>query len=233
LFFKECFNNYFRLCYFMKSNNKNLLFIDKPKGITSFDVIRRLRKKMGVRKMGYAGTLDPLASGLMIIGVGEGTKKLNRLIGLDKVYIAEILLGKKTDTGDLEGKIIEERLVPEISEDKVKKELAGMVGELELKAPLYSAIKRDGKPLYKYVREGKKVEAPIRKMKVRCADLKKLDLEDLNGPVATVEFEVGSGTYIRSLAEELGERLGTVATLKNLRRVSIGDFKIEHAEKLD
>ena len=100
-----------------------ILLIDKPKGITSFDVIRKLRKKLGVRKMGHSGTLDPLATGLLLIGVGKGTKKLKGLIGLPKTYSAEVLLGVRTDTGDLEGKVIEEKPVPKLDEKRVKKSL--------------------------------------------------------------------------------------------------------------
>ncbi len=211
--------------------NENLLLIDKPKGITSFDVIRQLRKKIGIKKMGHAGTLDPLASGLMIIGVEKGTKKLADLIGLDKSYTAEILLGTKTDTGDLEGKVIEKKEVPELTREKVEKVLKSLEGENELEVSLYSAIKKAGKPLYKYAREGKEIEKPKRIMKVYKARL--IDLEtELPSVVVTVEFDVASGVYIRSLAEELGERLGTVATLQNLRRTKIGDFKIEEAQKI-
>ena len=195
----------------------NLLLIDKPKGITSFDIIRQLRKKLGIKKMGHAGTLDPLATGLMIIGVGDGTKKLKDLIGLDKTYIAEILFGKKTDTGDITGKIVEEKEVPKLTEEKIRKVLKSMIGELELEVSLYSAIKRKGKPLYKYAREGKQIEKPKRIMKVYKTNLKNSDFQGLNKTVE-VEFEVGSGTYVRSLAEELGKRLGIVATLQNLRR---------------
>ena len=209
----------------------NLLLIDKPKGITSFDIIRQLRKKLGIKKMGHAGTLDPLATGLMIIGVGDGTKKLKDLIGLDKTYIAEILLGKKTDTGDITGKIVEEKEVPKLTEEKIRKVLKSMIGELELEVSLYSAIKRKGKPLYKYAREGKQIEKPKRIMKVYKTNLKNSDFQGLNKTVE-VEFEVGSGTYVRSLAEELGKRLGIVATLQNLRRTKIGDFGIKDAEKL-
>ena len=207
----------------------DILLIDKPKGITSFDVIRRLRRQLGIRKMGHAGTLDPLASGLMLIGVEKGTKRLTELVGLDKTYIAEVLLGKQTETGDLEGKIVKELGVDEL---RVKREigvvLAGMVGELELAVSIYSAIKKDGKELYKYARAGQAVEAPVRKVLVHGARLLKLEL-----PVVTVEFEVASGVYVRSLGEELGRRLGTVATLANLRRTRVGPYKVEDAQQLD
>ena len=126
----------------MNSQQRNILLIDKPKGITSFDVIRALRKKLGMIKMGHAGTLDPLATGLMLVGVGEGTKELGGLLGLPKTYEAEVLLGVKTETGDLEGATMEETAVSEINEGEVKKVLAGMVGTLLLPVPKYSAVKR-------------------------------------------------------------------------------------------
>lgn len=198
-----------------------LILVDKPIGITSFDVIRRLRKRLGNIKMGHAGTLDPLASGLMIIALGKETKKLSELLGLPKTYSAEIQFGIKTETGDSEGKIIEEKIVPTLSIDRIEKALQSLQGEHEFSVPLYSAIKRNGKPLYEYAREGISIELPKKKMLV-------IDSKCTNyvGSVATVWFNVGSGTYIRTLAEELAINLGTVAHLKSLRRLSIGDFNL-------
>ncbi|PCI20311.1 tRNA pseudouridine(55) synthase TruB [Candidatus Wolfebacteria bacterium] len=208
--------------------NENLLLIDKPKGITSFDVIRVLRKKLSIKKMGHSGTLDPLASGLMLIGVNEGTKQLKDLIGLPKKYTTEILLGVQTETGDMEGEIIEKKPIPELDQEKIKSVLKEMEGSIDLYVPLYSAIKKEGKPLYKYAREGKKVEVPLKTMHILDATL-----FSFNNDTLEIEFNVKSGTYIRSIAEELGRRLGTVATVKNLRRTSIGDYSIDDAEKLD
>ena len=206
---------------------KDILLIDKPKGITSFDVIRRLRQELGIRKMGHAGTLDPLASGLMLIGIGKGTKKLSELIGLPKTYTAEVLLGEQRETGDIEGDIVIQKPIPIVSKVKVQEVLDNMIGILPLAVPKYSAIKKDGKPLYAYAREGKEVELPIKDMKVICAELQHAE-ED----ILTIKWSVGSGTYIRSLAEELGRRLGTVATLYNLRRTSVGEYRVEDAESI-
>ena len=149
-----------------------ILLIDKPAGITSFDCIRILRKKLGVRKMGHAGTLDPMATGLMIIGVGEGTKKLQNFLKLDKIYEAEILLGVSTDTGDITGKILKELRIKnyELSEEEIENALDGMVGKLELSVPAYSAIKRGGEPLYRKARRGEKFESPIKTMEVTSAE---------------------------------------------------------------
>lgn len=214
--------------------------IDKPSGITSFDVIRRLRQKLGIRKMGHAGTLDPLASGLMIIGVGERTKKLSEYLKLDKEYVAEILIGIKTTTGDMEGEVLESKAVAgevdTFSVEKISAVLASMIGTLNLKVSAYSAIKKEGVPLYKKARAAERKgeiipesELPLREMKVYEAELLDFDIEN---KVIKARFKVGSGTYIRSLAEELGRKLGYPATLKSLRRTKVGEFKIEDAESI-
>jgi len=208
--------------------DKELLFIDKPKGITSFDVIRILRKQLGIKKMGHAGTLDPLATGLLIIGINEGTKKLTALVGLNKTYSAEILLGKKTDTGDVTGKVIEEKIVQQFSPPHLEKTIEDFVGTHNLKVPMYSAIKKDGKPLYVYARENKEVTVPTKTMVVLSAKL-----ESLEGNVLCVFFEVSSGSYVRTLAEELAQRLGTVGTIQNLRRFTVGEYSVDQGQKLD
>lgn len=207
--------------------NEKILLIDKPSGITSFDVIRKLRRQTGIKKMGHAGTLDPLASGLMIIGLEKGTKKLAEFLKLDKSYIAEITLGISTDTGDITGNVVDEKKIPALSSDVIESEISKMIGEINLPVPVYSAIKKNGKPLYLYARQGQKVSVPIRKMIVLDAKLIKI-----KGNTITVNFYVTSGTYIRSIVEELGRRLGTVATLSALRRISIGQFRVEDAQEL-
>lgn len=218
---------------------EHILLIDKPKGITSFDVIRRLRKSLGIKKMGHSGTLDPLASGLMIIGVEAGTKKLSEYLKLNKVYVAEIRIGEKRTTGDLEGEIIEEKNVDSLDSEVVKRALEGMQGTLALPVSAYSAIKKNGVPLYKRARKAEKTggqmsedELPIRTMQVFESELQGVECGE-NRCVLTVRFFVSSGTYIRSLAEELGKRLGYPATLQNLRRTEIGDFDIKDAQTLE
>jgi tRNA pseudouridine55 synthase len=224
-----------------------LLLIDKPLNITSFDVIRRLRRQYSENhagekapKMGHAGTLDPLATGLMIIGVGPGTKRLTNLTKLNKEYVAEIRIGEQRSTGDLEGDILDEAKVSESLKElqiKVASALGDMVGELELPVSAYSAIKVDGVPMYrrarKAEREGELVsEVPVRIMKVFVADLFTIKKGEQK-PYATVRFYVGSGTYIRSLAEELGRRIGYPATLQNLRRTKVGEFDIDSAQEIE
>jgi len=208
---------------------EDILLIDKPKGITSFDVIRQLRKGLGKKKMGHAGTLDPLATGLMIIGVGEGTKKLNEYIRLPKSYIAEILVGEKRSTGDMEGEVVESKNVESLEEGEVESALKEMIGVLRLPVPIYSAVKAGGKRLYKEVRKGRKVVTPLRDMETKNTQLLSMRKEG-DYYIVEVQFDVESGVYIRSLAEELGRRLGYPATIKELRRTQIGDFRIEDAE---
>ncbi len=209
-----------------------LLLIDKPKGITSFDVIRRLRKELNVRKMGHAGTLDPLASGLMLIGVGEGTKKLNEYLKLPKSYEAEILIGERRTTGDMEGAVLEAKEVESLDEHKVRNVLAGMLGPLELPVPRYSAIKQDGVRLYAKARKGEEIEdLPVRTMDVTGIGFLGMRVGEGRG-VVKARFDVASGVYIRSLAEEFGKRLGYPATIKELRRTKIGDFDVADARPI-
>ncbi len=217
----------------MNTKIPEILLVNKPRGISSFGVIRELRKKLGVRKMGHAGTLDPLAEGLLIIGVGTGTKKLADLIGLDKVYEVEIELGERTASGDKEGEVLEERdvVLSDVSEDELRRALGELEGETELPVPIYSAVKRGGKPLYKRARSGEQVTAPRRVMKIYKLDLLGMRAEN-NRVFLSVRMEVGSGVYVRSIAEEVGRKLGLPATVSKLVRTRIGDFLLEDSVEL-
>lgn len=214
------------------TQKNELILVDKPKGITSFDVIRALRKKLGIKKMGHSGTLDPQATGLLIIGVGSGTKKLQELIGADKVYLMDVLLGKRTETGDLEGAVIEEKKVNEPLPEKIQEVLKNMEGEIELAVPLYSAVKLKGVPFYKYARQGIKLETPVRKVKIHY--LKLLSQSPENSCYSLrIEMGCSKGTYARTVAEEIGKRLGFPATLKDLCRLKIGSYELSQAKKLE
>ena len=220
----------------MESLPSDILLIDKPVGITSFDVIRRLRRELGIRKMGHAGTLDPLASGLMIIGIESGTKCLSEYLKLDKEYIAEVRIGERRSTGDLEGIILESCEVPTLGEARVREVLETLRGEISLPVSAYSAIKKDGVPMYKRARRAEKAgetieDVPVRMMCVDAVELLSLVCSE-EKCVATVHFAVGSGTYIRSLGEELGKRLGYPATLQALRRTKIGVWGVEDARSV-
>ena len=210
----------------------SIILIDKPLGITSFDVIRELRKELKVKKIGHAGTLDPLASGLMIVGVEAGTKLLHEYQMLPKIYEALICVGERTTTSDKEGEVIESCVVDALDAKIVEKELQGMQGVLRLPVSIYSAIKKGGEEFYKKARRGEHPVPPVRDMEVFEANLRELCEKRDERMYLKVTFSVGSGTYIRSLAEELGRRLGYPARLENLRRVQVGDFRVEQARKL-
>ncbi|MFH0819242.1 MAG: tRNA pseudouridine(55) synthase TruB [Patescibacteria group bacterium] len=211
-------------------NTNRILFIDKPKGITSFDVIRRLRKEIQIKKIGHAGTLDPAATGLMIIGIGDGTKQLKNYQDQDKIYIAEVLLGTKTDSGDLDGEILEEEIVHKLPL-QTEKVLNNLLGSNILEVSKYSAMKQHGQPLYKLVRQKKKYIIPKREMVIYWINLNK-HYPDNDKYILEMELKVSTGTYIRSIAEEIGRQLNVPATLKNLRRIQIGEINISQAIKL-
>lgn len=222
-----------------------ILLIDKTSGITSFDVIRKLRKATGIRKIGHAGTLDPLATGLLIIGAGRATKLLNTFLKMPKTYRVDILLGKRTTTGDLEGEVIEEMPVERPDPDAIRREVEKLKGTHRLPVPIFSAVKIAGIPLYKRARKGDTtITPPVKEMIITEISLishgsEKEEPAKSNDPSdhgtdlpryrVTADMNVSSGTYVRSIAEELGRRLGFPATVSALRRTSIGPFHIEDA----
>lgn len=214
---------------------EEIILVNKPKGITSFDVIRRLRKKLDIKKMGHSGTLDPMATGLLVIGVNKGTKKLKDLIGLDKIYEAEITFGKKTDSYDLDGKILEEiklnkKIIDNISEN-IDNILNELTGAQEIEVPIYSAIKRNGKKLYEYARSGQEIELPKKKMTIYY--IKKIKEENIdNEYILNLELKVSSGTYIRSIVNEINKKTGIPCVLSALNRTQIGEYKLENAIEL-
>lgn len=214
----------------MSGDIKEILLINKQRGISSFGVIRELRRRLDVRKMGHAGTLDPLAEGLLIIGVGPGTKKLTDLVGLDKVYEVEIELGERTASGDKEGEVLEERTVSieDVPDKKLKEVLNSLVGEIELPVPIYSAVKKGGTPLYKKARRGEDVKPPQRVMGIRSLELLGKRASE-SRVFLSVRMEVASGVYVRSVAEEIGRKLGLPATVSKLVRTKVGDFQLSEA----
>lgn len=218
----------------MKSTSINsILFIDKPSGITSFDVIRQLRRKYGIRKMGHAGTLDPLATGLLIIGVGEATKELSRYMGLAKEYEVLIEFGKVSTTYDGDGRIQDTgyRIQGgnrEIEREKFKEVLKQFMGEIPQMPPQFSAKRVNGRRAYDLARRGE--QAALKPVKVF---IENIEILEWNWPFARLRVRCGKGTYIRSLAHDLGEALGCGGYVKELRRTRIGEFRVEGAEKID
>ena len=204
-----------------------LLLVDKPLGITSFDVIRRLRRQTGVRKIGHAGTLDPLATGLMLMLFGTGCKQAMTLTKLDKRYVAQLTLGANSTTGDAEGdKTLISDKMP--TEEQLMQTLEGFRGEITQTPSIYSAIKINGQEAYKHARAGRTVEMPSRQVTIY-----ELKLLTYAYPLISLEAKVSSGTYIRSLAEDLGAKLGTGAFLSGLIRTEVGAYKLNDAVQLD
>lgn len=204
-----------------------LLIFDKEKGITSHDLVYKVRKKLGIKKVGHTGTLDPMATGVLVISIGKGTKTSDYILSSDKVYEAKIKLGVLTDSYDITGKILEEEDV-NFTEEEIKDALIKLTGKISQRPPIYSALKVKGKKLYEYAREGKDVE-----IKKRDIEIYKIELLDFNGKDEfKILTKVSKGTYIRSLANDLGRSLGTFGTLTELRRTRSGSFKIEDAIKV-
>ncbi len=214
-----------------------IIIIDKPLHKTSFDVIRDLRKQYNIRKMGHIGTLDPMATGVLPILIGEATKLSDYLMEHDKEYIAKVYLGEKRSTGDIEGEVIEKATVPYLTKEEISKVLESFLGESMQMPPMYSAVKVGGKKLYELARQGKTVERAERKIKIDEIEL--LDcIANINDnkefketKIAEFSFRVvcSKGTYIRVLCENIAEKLGTVGYMSYLRRTRVGDFKIENA----
>jgi tRNA pseudouridine55 synthase len=205
------------------------LLVNKPEGITSHDVVDRLRKITGVKKIGHAGTLDPFATGLLILAIGrESTKKIDEFVKKDKQYIADIQLGAKTDTYDKTGKLTYVQFEKDLSENKIKKVLFDFVGEIEQTPPMYSAKKMKGVKLYEMAREGVEIDRKPIRIKIHDIDLLNHESQTLR-----IDVKCGPGTYIRSLANDIGEKLGCGGYLKGLHRIAIGGFKVKQAVSLD
>jgi len=211
--------------------NGEVILVDKPFKWTSFDVVNKIRRSLNVKKVGHSGTLDPLATGLLIVCTGKKTKELNNYQGLNKTYTGTMTLGIKTNSMDLDTEIIEKVDVPDFSEDELLKIRDRFLGEIEQIPPMFSALKKNGKPLYKLARKGKTVEREARKVTVHKFELKKITLPEIE-----FEIECSKGTYIRVIANDFGEALGCGAVISSLRRTRIGEFSIDDAinvEKLN
>lgn len=204
-----------------------LLIIDKPVGPTSHDVVARLRRLSGLRRVGHAGTLDPLASGVLLVCFGRATRFIEYLVGLDKVYETTIRLGLSTTTYDAEGEVTAERPVTASVED-ITGALDAFRGPFRQRVPPFSAVKRDGQPLYKRARRGEAIDLPEREVTIYA-----LDVVSYEPPLLTVRVASSSGTYIRSLAHDLGEALGCGGHVVALRRTAVGHFTQTDAIALD
>lgn len=204
-----------------------VVLLDKPAGLSSNDVLVRAKRKLNAKKAGHTGTLDPFATGLLPLCFGEATKFAQDLLNADKTYETTIRLGVKTSTGDTEGEVLVEQKADYVIREEVEAVLSRFTGEIDQVPPMYSALKRDGKPLYEYARAGIELEREARRITVHD-----IELLDFSPPFLTLRVSCSKGTYIRVLGEDIGEALGCGAHLQSLRRVKVGSLEIDHASTL-
>jgi len=204
-----------------------ILVIDKPQGMTSHDVVNRVRRQLGLKRVGHAGTLDPMATGALVVAVGPATRFLQYLPLEPKCYEGTILFGVETTTQDAEGDVVNELPIPENLLEAIDQEMYKFLGEIDQIPPMFSAIKKDGQPLYALARKGIEVERPPRRVYIS-----EFTIREPQG--ASVDFEVkcSGGTYVRTLAHDLGQRIGCGAHLTRLRRTAVGKFPILRAVPL-
>lgn len=204
-----------------------ILVVDKPSGWTSHDVVARMRRLTKIKRIGHTGTLDPMATGVLVLCLGQATRLVEYLTGHDKRYQATIRLGVETDTHDADGRLTARQPV-DVSEVALRSALAAFVGEIEQVPPMFSALKRDGKKLVDLARKGVEVARAPRRITIHSIDLLAFD-----SPDATIDVHCSGGTYIRSLAHDLGRKLGCGAHLAVLRRTAVGDFTLDQAISLE
>ncbi len=205
-----------------------VLIIDKPQGKTSFDIVRQVRRLCKTRRVGHAGTLDPLATGVLPVAVGWATRLVEYMMAGDKTYQATLKLGAATDTQDSEGEILEEKAWQDIDRAALDKAIVSFVGEIEQLPPMYSALKKDGKPLYLLARQGVEVERQPRSLHIDS-----LVIDDFSPPFVTFTVRCSKGTYIRTLCHDLGQKLNSAAHMTSLRRLSCGHFDASDSHTLE
>ena len=204
--------------------SSGFILVNKPSGPTSHDIINQMRRITGIKKIGHAGTLDPFASGLLIVAIGrEATREIDKFVKMDKEYIATLYLGAVSDTHDREGKILDFRFKI-LDLDTIKNTLVKFIGEQKQVPPMFSAKKVKGKKLYELARQGIEIERePV------DINIYSIDFLEYEWPLLKIKVRSSSGTYIRSLAYDIGEKLGCGAYLEELERTAIGEFRIENA----
>jgi tRNA pseudouridine55 synthase len=200
---------------------EGVLLVDKPGGLTSHDVVYRLRRKLAMQRIGHAGTLDPMATGVLVMLIGKATRISQYLISLDKVYEGEITLGVSTNSQDAEGEVMETRPVPALTEDEVRAAMGGFLGDQYQVPPMFSAVKIDGVPLYKRARQGEEVVREPRFIRVAA-----FELLSFTAPKLAFRLACTKGTYVRTIAHDLGQKLGCGAHLSALRRTASGKFEL-------
>ena len=211
-----------------KYNNGQTLLIDKDLDWTSFDVVKKIKNIIKCKKVGHAGTLDPLATGLLIICTGKNTKKINDIQNQDKVYTGEFILGKSTPSHDLETEFNSQKDIKNITSDRIEEVSKRFVGEQLQRPPKFSAVKVNGKRAYEYARDNEEV-----KIKEKNINIYEFKITEFNLPNLSFKISCTKGTYIRSIARDFGEKLGCGAVLSKLRRTEIGNYNVEDAFKVN
>lgn len=212
----------------MIENLDGILVLDKPKGMTSHDVVNVVRRLFKIKRVGHAGTLDPIATGVLVILVGKATKSSNLLANDDKKYAARLRLGITTDTGDVSGKVLSTSQFQGLSRDFIEKTITSFKGQIEQLPPMFSAVKFKGKSLYKWARKGITVPRKSRKVTIKNIYVKEISLPDV-----VFDVSCSKGTYIRQLCVDIGDRLGCGAHMTELRRIRSGNFHISQAITID
>jgi len=205
-----------------------LLLINKPSGMTSHDVVYKIRKHFKFKKVGHGGTLDPMATGLLVILIGKGTKLSDWVMQGDKGYSGNITFGHETSTQDAEGEITTTANTDHLTEEAITEAAKSFLGDIEQIPPMVSAIKKDGVPLYKLARAGKSIERPPRKVRID-----RFDIRDVNLPVIDFDIDCTKGTYVRTISEDLGRKVDSAAHLSALSRTKSGNFELSRAHELD
>jgi len=205
-----------------------ILVVNKPSGITSHDVVDFIRRKFNIKRVGHAGTLDPLATGVLVMLLGKATKLSNTFINDDKEYIAKLYFGKSTDTQDSQGKVLEEKNIEPLDIENIRKALENFKGEIEQIPPMVSAIKHKGKKLYELARLGKTVTREPRKIRIS-----EIEILDFKFPELTFRVKCSKGTYVRALCEDIGRSLGVPSHMSGLVRSASGDFLLENSKNME
>ena len=211
-----------------QEDTDRLLLINKPLEWTCFDEVNKLRYKLKIKKIGHAGTLDPLATGLLIICTGRRTKRIETYMGLEKEYTGKFILGQTTPSHDLETAVTEMKDLSALTEAKIREATAALTGNISQLPPMHSAIRIGGKRAYQFARKGQDIE-----LKHRDVEVKEFEITDIALPEARFRIVCSKGTYIRSIARDFGDALGVGAYLAELCRTRIGDFKLEDAMTID
>ncbi len=205
-----------------------IIVVNKPGGITSHDVVDFVRRKLKTAKVGHAGTLDPIATGVLVLLIGKCTRLFDHFLTFDKEYLSTLTLGKRTDSADYKGKVLEEKEFQHVNREAVEKVFASYLGEKDQVPPMFSAVKHKGKRLYVLARQGKEVERKPRKV-----NIKELKIVEYKLPHIQFYLRCSRGTYVRQLAEDVAKDLGSVGHLTQIERLSVGEFNIKNALSLD